>query len=192
MNKVETAVLLPEDAELAILENIYSSERKSGVLTQRELAEVSGLSLGMTNVILKRFAQKGWVMLRKINSRTVQYALTPSGVNEIAHRTYRYFRRTARNTNMYKGIIEEFIMKRKQEGKTRLVLAGISDIDFIFEYACEKQGILFVKVVNVEKADSLASDGNTVLVRAEGLPEGNGFGLADILLGKIEEHTTIQ
>lgn len=45
-----------EDAELAILESIYSSQKFDNSLTQRDLAVASGLSLGMTNALLKRFS----------------------------------------------------------------------------------------------------------------------------------------
>ncbi|MBU0933987.1 MAG: winged helix-turn-helix transcriptional regulator, partial [Spirochaetes bacterium] len=152
MTDADVAESTIDDVELAILESIYSSEKQERSLTQRELAEASGLSLGMTNAILKRFAQKGWVMLRKLNSRTIKYAITPAGVNEVARRAYRYFRRTARNTGMYKDILEEFVMHSKLQGKTRLVLVGSSDIDFILEYACERQGVLFIKASGHDKA----------------------------------------
>ena len=45
-----------EDKELEILENIYHS---SSSVRQRDLAEIVGLSLGMTNAILKRLVKKG-------------------------------------------------------------------------------------------------------------------------------------
>jgi len=95
-------VINNEDAELSILENIYSSQKFDNSLTQRDLAEASGLSLGMTIALLKRFSEKGWILLKRLNTRNIQYALTPEGVNEIAHRTYRYFKRTARAANLYK------------------------------------------------------------------------------------------
>jgi len=157
----------PDDAELAILENIYSSQKRETNLTQRDLAEASGLSLGMTNALLKRFAEKGWILLKRLNARNINYALTPEGVNEIAHRTYRYFRRTARNASMYRDLIESFVMGVKREGARRLVLAGPSDLDFIIEYACERHGILFVKSSDAAKAARLGADPGTVVLEAE-------------------------
>jgi DNA-binding MarR family transcriptional regulator len=158
----------PEDAELVILEHIYSSQKRAQGITQRDLAIAAGLSLGMTNALLKRFSDKGWLLLKRLNARKIQYALTPEGVNEIAHRTYRYFKRTARAAGLYRDIIEEFVMRKKREGVTRLVLAGISDIDFLIEYACERHGLLFVKSVDPKKAERLGADGSTVVVHAEG------------------------
>jgi DNA-binding MarR family transcriptional regulator len=178
----------PADAELAILESIYESQRRERALTQRELAESAGLSLGMTNALLKRFADKGWVMLRRLSARHIQYALSPEGVAEIARRSYRYFRRTARSAAMYRDILEAFAMRVKRGGAERVVLAGASDLDFILEYACERHGLTFVKGADPAKAARLAADPSTVLIEAEGddpsaPPLPGAKRLAEVLVG---------
>ncbi len=43
----------------------------------------------MTNAILKRLAAKGFITMRRVNSRNIQYAVTPEGVDAIARRSYR-------------------------------------------------------------------------------------------------------
>ncbi|HPG86689.1 MAG TPA: winged helix-turn-helix transcriptional regulator, partial [Spirochaetales bacterium] len=80
MNTITIDAPVSDDAELVILESIYSSQKRSRALTQRDLAEAAGLSLGMTNALVKRFSDKGWVLLKRLNSRNIQYALTPDGV----------------------------------------------------------------------------------------------------------------
>lgn len=165
---IDRASTPTDDAELVILENIYSSQKRSRNVTQRDLAEASGLSLGMTNALLKRFSETGWVLLKRLNARNIQYVLTPDGVNEIAHRTYRYFKRTARAAGLYRDMIEAFVIAKKRDGATRLVLAGVSDLDFLIEYACERHGLLFVKAVDPAKAERLGTDAGTVIVHAEG------------------------
>ena len=184
---IDSAAASPEDAELVILEHIYSSQKRAHGITQRDLAIAADLSLGMTNALLKRFSDKGWLLLKRLNARKIQYALTPEGVNEIAHRTYRYFRRTARAAGLYRDMIEEFVMRKKREGVTRLVLAGVSDIDFLIEYACERHGLLFVKAVDPEKAERLGIDINTVIVHAEGdtFPARENGRLPDESLSKV-------
>jgi len=183
----DSTTALPEDAELVILEHIYSSQKRAEGITQRDLATAADLSLGMTNALLKRFSDKGWLLLKRLNARKIQYALTPEGVNEIAHRTYRYFKRTARAAGLYRDMIEEFVMRKKREGVTRLVLAGVSDIDFLIEYACERHGLLFVKSVDPGKAERLGADGSTVVVHAEGdvVPASREGRLPDESLSRV-------
>lgn len=178
MNTITIDAPVSDDAELVILESIYSSQKRSRALTQRDLAEAAGLSLGMTNALVKRFSDKGWVLLKRLNSRNIQYALTPDGVAEIARRTYRYFKRTARAAGLYRDRIESYVMARKRAGARRLVLAGVSDLDFLLEYACERHGILFVKAVDPDKAARLGQDPDTVVLRADDSPSGSLAGSA--------------
>jgi DNA-binding MarR family transcriptional regulator len=186
LQELTTQDTRPEDAELAILEGIYSSQKLERSPTQRDLAEASGLSLGMTNALLKRFAEKGWVLLKRLNARNIQYALTPEGVNEIAHRSYRYFRRTARNASVYRDLLEAFVLKAKRDGITRVVLAGPSDLDFILEYACERHGLIFVKGSDAARAAKLGDDGATIVLESEvsgaGIP--GAVPLARVLVGE--------
>jgi hypothetical protein len=133
--------------------------------------------------LLKRFSEKGWILLKRLNSRNIQYALTPDGVNEIAHRTYRYFKRTARAANLYKDRIEEFVIKTKRTGVTRIVLAGVSDLDFLMEYACERHGILFVKGADQDRAGRLTDEPTTLLIVADGPESSNSMSLSRVLFG---------
>lgn len=180
--------LMQSDTELAVLENLYGSGKadSSRAPTQRALARTAGLSLGMTNVLLKRFTEKGWVTVKRVNARNLHYALTPEGVQEIARRTYRYLKRTARSTALYRDLLEEHVLAAKREGVHTLVLAGPSDLDFILEYVCERHGLVFLKTADPGRARALDGTGvRTVYsegITGEALPPG-ARSLADILAG---------
>ncbi len=146
-----------EDAELAILENIYASQNRERLLKQRDLANAAGASLGMTNAILKRLALKGLIVVRRINSRNIQYAVTPDGVNEIARRSYRYFKRTIRNVVFYRDRIDESVSRAKLRGAQAVLLIGVSDLDFIVEHACDRHGLPFLKAVDADVASAARS-----------------------------------
>ena len=65
-------------------------------LTQRELAEVLGISLGKTNYCLNSLIEKGWVKARNFrrNKKKLGYAylLTPKGLEEKARVTLQFLR----------------------------------------------------------------------------------------------------
>jgi DNA-binding MarR family transcriptional regulator len=132
-----------DDTELDLLERIYRS--RPGV-RQRDLARVIGLSLGMTNAILKRLAGKGWLKVKKVNTRNFQYIVSARGVEEIARRSYRYFRRTVRNIVAYKEILDELIGEVAQRGYRAIRLIGSSDLDFILEHLCAKHHLEFERL----------------------------------------------
>jgi len=129
------------DKEAIILEHIYYDDS----LKQRELADKAGISLGMTNAILKRLIEKGWLMTKRLNSRNINYVVSPAGIEEIFKRGYQYFKRTMEDVLLYKDSIEQFISKAAKDGYKTIVLVGKSDLDFIVEYACDKKGIIFKK-----------------------------------------------
>ena len=66
-------------------------------LTQRQLSEALGVSLGKTNYVLKSLIDVGWVKLdnfqKSDNKWGYAYLLTPSGVAEKAAITVRFLKR---------------------------------------------------------------------------------------------------
>jgi DNA-binding MarR family transcriptional regulator len=156
------------DTEFIILENIYDSLEQEISPRQRDLAQVAGTSLGMTNSILKRLAKKGWITIKKLNSRTIQYAITLDGLNEIIHRSYRYFKRTIKNVAFYKDRIDEAIIGAKKKNLTAVLLIGASDLEFILEHSCQYHGLSFFKAVDMSTMKSLSD--KTLVVYSETIP----------------------
>jgi DNA-binding MarR family transcriptional regulator len=139
LNTIETA-----DHEFALLESIYR-HKDSHPVRQRDLAKVVGISLGMTNVILRKLAQKGWLVARKINSRNIQYAVTSAGMEEIGRRSYHYLKRTVRNVVDYKDALEQLLVRAKERNFRVIALVGRSDFDFILSYLCQKHKLSFIE-----------------------------------------------
>lgn len=152
------------DTELSVMESIATADDRAASLTQREIARQAGLSLGMTNVLLRRLADRGWVKLTRISTRTIRYALTPEGVIEIARRTAGYFRRSAKSAELYRERLESFVLAEMHKGLGTLVLVGSSELDFLMEYVCERHGIVFLKSADLERAKALARRPGVLLV----------------------------
>jgi DNA-binding MarR family transcriptional regulator len=159
--------MISNDTELSLMESLGEVARAQTRTTQRDLAFRAGLSLGMTNALLKRFAEKGWVKLTRLSTKSVQYALTPEGVGEAARRTAGYFRRAVRSSGQYRARIEQFILKAKREGARTLVLAGASELDFLLEFVCERHGMVFVRTADQSRACAMSRRAGVVLLYAE-------------------------
>jgi DNA-binding MarR family transcriptional regulator len=128
-----------DDKELQVLQSISIRDK----VRQRDMAAVAGLSLGMTNAIVKRLITKGLLTVRKINNRRILYAVSPEGMEEIARRSYRYFKRTVKNIVYYKNSIDVLIRGLKDAGFSAVSLIGPSDVDFIVEHLCGRYGIAY-------------------------------------------------
>lgn len=156
------------DTELSVLSAISDAQTGGARLTQRGLAGQTGVSLGMANILLRRLAERGWVKLTKLSSKSMRYALTPEGMSELARRTAGYFSRASRSADLYRERVEAFVLKAKRDGAETIVLYGSSEVEVVLAYVCERHGIVFVKSSDLEKAQSLSRKSGAFLLYAEG------------------------
>ena len=101
------------------------------------------MSLGMMNVILGRFAERGWIMLTNVNCRKFAYAVTPDGISELAKRGKTFALRTFKLANVYSEPFCKKFLKARASGKTKVILYGDSYIKCIIKYACSEAGLEF-------------------------------------------------
>jgi DNA-binding MarR family transcriptional regulator len=174
------------DTELSVLSAIGKAQSGGARLTQRDLAGQAGVSLGMANILLRRLAERGWVKLTKLSSKSVRYALTPEGISELASRTAGYFNRASRSVDLYRERVESFVLAAKRGGAGTIVLYGSSEVEIVLAYVCERHGIVFVKSSDLERAQALARKSGALLLYAEGERvdgPGPGESLAAVLAG---------
>jgi hypothetical protein len=157
----------PNDTELKLLETIYSTQANAESLSQRDLAGASGLSLGMTNALLKRFVERGWIKFTHISGKSLKYILTPSGIEEVFVRSISYFSRAVRSASLYRDQIDAFVRDSALEGFGVMVLKGPDELDFLFDYACERHGVEFIKNPSPELQADLVSRPNVIFIVAD-------------------------
>lgn len=169
-----------DETELKLLEKLYLSQEDDSPLTQRELAGDTGLSLGMTNILLRRFAERGWITLTHLSGKKLRYALTARGMEEIARRSVSYFRRTIRGALLYRKRIESYVRHLSRKGYSALVFEGPAEIDFLFKSACEEVGIAFY--ANLSEADRkklISLERTMVVVEGKQSEDDNGMPRTD-------------
>jgi EPS-associated MarR family transcriptional regulator len=97
---------LQEDTRFRVLRALQDNPR----LTQRELSERLGVSLGATNFVLRALMEKGAIKIRNFrgNTRKLSYAyiLTPQGLAEKASLTARFLARKQKEYESLKAEIE--------------------------------------------------------------------------------------
>ena len=99
------------EQDLAIIETL-----DSGNLTQRQIAEEVGLSLGMVNLLIKKLVTKGYIKVQKINTRRIFYYLTPAAIEEKTKKTYKFIKKTVKSLGLIKAKIREEILEKYKEG----------------------------------------------------------------------------
>jgi len=89
-------------------------------MTQRELAEALGVSLGAANYCLKALVEKGWVKLENFqnnpNKLGYLYLLTPMGMAAKTTLTARFLRQKLAEYEALKAEIEQLKSEVSQTG----------------------------------------------------------------------------
>lgn len=133
------------NSDVATLQNIADTLKEEPLASQRVLAENAGISIGLMNAILKRFVERGWIMLSNVNLRKLSYAITPAGIAELSARSRTFAKRTFAIANKYNETICNAVAQAKKEGKDTIALYGKSYIKFLLAYACQMHSVTFVE-----------------------------------------------
>ena len=183
---------MTNESESKLLEAIFSSQASAQAGTQRTLADNAGISLGMTNFLLARFIERGWVELKHLSGRKLRYILTPVGMREALRRSVAYFMRAERRASFYSERIDDFVCGLTNGGFSTLVYEGPPGLDFLFSYYCGVHSIKFVKASGAfdRRAMQLRPDTMFVGMESAESPDSGAARLAssakliDILLGE--------
>jgi len=135
-----------DEHEISLLE-VLKANPDAG---QRDMAEAIGLSLGMTNLLVKQLTARGWMLMRHLTSRKVQYALTPEGLKELSSRSYRFLKKSIRNVADTRVRLEALVNQVQCSTTGGLNLIGSSEVDFVLDYLCRQKGIPFKTSVSGE------------------------------------------
>jgi DNA-binding MarR family transcriptional regulator len=113
--------------ELRIL-RIMEEVENSDSITQRELAGKLGISIGMTNIFIKRIIKKGYMKITTIPPRRLTYIITPKGFIEKSRLTMEYLKYSLDFYRKIKTQIEERLIEMENAGFETLAFYGTGDI----------------------------------------------------------------
>lgn len=92
--------------------------------TQRELSTSAGLSLGMTNILLKRLARKGYIKISQLDWNKTRYLLTLKGSLEKARKSYAYALHTLRQAHKITAAIQQTVIAEYRAGARRAAIVA--------------------------------------------------------------------
>lgn len=101
------------ESELALMREIS----RQPIQTQRALSRHAGLSLGMTNLLLKRLGRKGMIKARQLDWNRTQYILTPKGALEKARKMLDYTRYTVKIFRQIQENVTTALRREHESGR---------------------------------------------------------------------------
>jgi DNA-binding MarR family transcriptional regulator len=171
-----------EDAR--ILLGLLESVERDGHRSQRHLAAEFGIALGLVNAYLKRCVRKGLVKVHEAPARRYTYYLTPQGFAAKSRLTVDYLSSSFSFFRRARGDCMAALESAKQQGWSRVVLAGASDLAEIAAICALECGIAIIATVDPQAVqpqligapvyrsfDDVAEDFDGVLVTDLKAPE---------------------
>lgn len=138
-----------EENELLILEIIENNAS----VTQREITKKSGLSLGMVNLLLKKFVKKGIVKLERLDGKSFRYILTPEGFKEKSKKTIDYIKRYYNKTLIIKQNIER-VIRTYGKNRTYALFGNDKEMKEIIEGILKELEVDYITENNLQNIDN--------------------------------------
>jgi predicted transcriptional regulator len=158
---------------------------------QRDLSRQLDLSLGLTNMLIKRMIAKGYIRIRQLNKRKVQYILTPKGFSEKMRKSVKYTLKTINSIGLIKERIRNVIMKLHSQGERNFIVLGRSDFALLIEMSLKDANLRDYRITYVDRLPLGKIEG-TLLICKEGVDLNPGYsGNAVDLIHDLAENNVL-
>lgn len=117
---------------------------------QRDLSSQMNMSLGMTNMLIKRLVTKGYIRIQQLNQRKIQYLLTPKGFAEKMQKSIKYTLKTINSISLIKENLKKILLPLYEQGQREFYVIGQSDLAFLIDTVVRENGFKDIKIHHVD------------------------------------------
>ena len=144
--------------------------------SQRDLSRKLNLSLGMTNMLLKRLITKGYIRIQQLNSHKVQYLLTPKGFSEKMRKSVKYTLKTINSITLIKERLKEILKEQHDLGMKRFFVVGKSDLAYLIDIVVKEEQMENCQIIHCVTLPQETESGIVLICTEEDgvLPTGQG------------------
>ena len=141
---------------------------------QRRLSRLMDLSLGMTNMLIRRLIAKGFIRIEQLNKRKVQYLLTPQGFAEKMRKSVNYTLKTINSIGLIKARVQAILLDLHKDGTRDFFIVGKSDLSILIEMVAKEVPLQDCSFCILDEIPQVSVKG-TLLICKENVPEDNLF-----------------
>lgn len=152
------------EREFSIIKEIANNHHPS----QRAMARKLGISLGLTNILIRRLVKKGLLKARQLNRRKVQYILTPEGFSEKAKKSYDYTLRTIDSLKRLKKGIQQIALREYDKGARDFTIVGRGELGDLVEMSLRDLHLPELTYCRSDEYEGFSS-GNKRILLTEGV-----------------------
>ena len=105
---------------------------------QRNLSTQMDISLGMTNMLLRRMIAKGYIRIQQLNSRKIQYILTSKGFTEKMRKSVKYTIKTLNSISFIKTCLRDMMSALYIKGQREFWVLATVDLSQLIEMVAKE------------------------------------------------------
>ncbi|MDE2223124.1 MAG: winged helix-turn-helix transcriptional regulator [Candidatus Omnitrophica bacterium] len=141
---------------------------------QREISRQMNLSLGMTNMLLRRLISKGYIRIKQLNKKKTEYLLTPKGFSEKLRKSVKYTLKTINSIGLIKKHFMKTLAEVYTQGHRVFYVLGESDFAFLIEVALKELQLKEYILIYIKDMKDSKPDGVLCICREDvgGVPKG--------------------
>jgi DNA-binding MarR family transcriptional regulator len=150
--------------------------------TQRHLSESLGVSLGTTNLLIRRLARKGLLKVQNLDWKRTRYLLTLQGALEKSQKAYHYTRYTLRIFRQLQENIGAVLRREHAEGRRDFVFVADDELLELLKETAEGFGLESARYTYLSSFKDLAASADAVFYASlERPPERKGLRCVSVL-----------
>ncbi len=147
--------LTPQHADQ--VRELLSELEVSETLSQRHLSRRLGMALGMTNLLLRRVIEKGWIKAVKTRPNRMKYFVTPAGLAAKARLTREYLHGTLQFYAQARSRVSSCFVQlsadldRRGASTKRVVFYGAGELAEIAYVSLQETDLSLAAVVDAQR-----------------------------------------
>ena len=136
--------------------------------SQRDLSRQMDLSLGMTNMLIRRLLAKGYIRIKQLDKKKVEYLLTPKGFAEKMQKSVKYTIKTLHSIGLIKSRLCGVLHGFYQAGERKFFVLGKSDLAGLIEVVLQENQMSGCEVIYIDEIP-LSLDSGVLLICKENI-----------------------
>ena len=137
---------------------------------QRDLSHRMNLSLGMTNMVLRRLITKGYIRIKQLDRRKVEYILTAKGFAEKMRKSLNYTRKTINSIALVRSRISSLLKGLHAQGIRTFYILGGADLAGLIEMVMQEEFAVQSKVLRINEMPVSLEEGVILICREDVAP----------------------
>ena len=120
----------------------------NSAITQRSLAKTQGVALGLTNLLIRRLAKKGFITITHMKGKHLRYLVTPQGIAEKTRLTYQYINYSLYYYREIRQLLGRSLAAFGDTGRRNVLLIGTGEVAEIAYLTLRECGLNLAGVID--------------------------------------------